>query len=54
MRRTRHVIPTLEELRHKMNEANRFSKLDLKNGYHQLELEPSSRYLTTFSTHIGL
>ena len=31
-----------------------FSKLDLNNGYHQLELHEESRYITTFSTHCGL
>ena len=31
-----------------------FSKLDLNNGYLQLELDPTSRYITTFSTHCGL
>ena len=35
---TRHVIPTLEELRRQMNGANKFSKLDLRNGYYQKEL----------------
>ena len=32
----------------------RFSTLDLSSGYHQLELAPESRYVTTFSTHVGL
>ena len=31
-----------------------FSKLDLSQAYHQLELEKQSRYITTFSTHLGL
>ena len=31
-----------------------FSKLDLNKGYHQLKLAPASRYITTFSTHVGL
>lgn len=31
-----------------------FSKLDLNHGYHQIELSPESRYITTFSTHVGL
>ena len=31
-----------------------FSKLDLSSGCHQLELHPSSRYITTFRTHNGL
>ena len=30
------------------------SKFDLNQGYNQLELEPSSRYITTVSTHVGL
>ncbi|XP_064475326.1 uncharacterized protein K02A2.6-like [Ornithodoros turicata] len=31
-----------------------FSKLDLNQGYHQLELSEESRAITTFSTHCGL
>lgn len=34
--------------------AEWFSKLDLKWGYHQIELELESRALTTFVTHTGL
>ena len=34
--------------------AQMFSKLDLNQGYNQLELAPESRYITTFSTHLGL
>ena len=29
-------------------------KSNLNSGYHQLELAPASRYITTFSTHRGL
>ena len=54
IKRTRHVIPTVEELRHDLNEAKIFSKLDLANGFHQLELDEESRNVTTFSTHMGL
>jgi len=28
--------------------------VNLHSGYHQLMLQPSSRYITTFSTHVGL
>jgi len=28
--------------------------LDLNQGYHQVELHPDSRYITTFSSHLGL
>jgi hypothetical protein len=37
-----------------LNGATVFSKLDLNQGYNQLELAPESRYITTFSTHLGL
>lgn len=51
---TRHEMPTLEELGYKLNGATHFTKLDMKQGYMQLELTPESRYLTTFYTHRGL
>ena len=31
-----------------------FSKLDLTNGFHQLELDEESKGITTFSNHVGL
>ena len=52
--RERHVTPTLEDIISDLNGAKKFSKLDLRAGYHQLELDPASRYITTFSTHVGL
>ena len=47
-------MPTVEELIHDLNGAKVFSKLDLRSGYHQLELQESSRYITCFSTHLGI
>ena len=52
--RTRHVTPTTEELVSDLNGATIFSKIDLRSGYHQLELDPESRYITTFSTDVSL
>ncbi|PFX15419.1 Retrovirus-related Pol polyprotein from transposon opus [Stylophora pistillata] len=52
--RERHPIPTLEETLEALNEAAVFSKLDLQWGYHEVELHPESRVLTTFTTHKGL
>lgn len=54
VRRERHTIPTIDELILDLNGAKVFSKLDLRSGYHQLELHPDSRYITTFSTHLGI
>ena len=52
--RTRHVTPTLDELICDLRHAQVFSKIDLRSGYHQLDLHPSSRSITTFATHCGL
>jgi hypothetical protein len=52
--RTRHIIPTIEDLVVDLNGAKYLSKLDMNQGYLQLELAPESRYITTFSTHRGL
>ena len=52
--RERYPIPTIEESLQDLNGAAVFSKLDLKWGYHQIELDQHSRALTTFTTHDGL
>ena len=54
IKRVRHPIPTVEDISFDLNGATCFSKLDLSQAYHQLELDEESRYITTFSTHIGL
>ena len=54
VKREKHLMPTIDDLVADLNGATVFSKLDLSSGYHQLELAPESRHITTFSTHIGL
>ena len=54
VKREIHITPTIDDMILDLNGATVFSKLDLSNGYHQLELDPGSRYITTFSTHVGL
>ena len=54
IKRERHLTPTLDEIMADLNNSKVFSKLDLNQGYHQLELHEDSRYITTFSTHVGL
>lgn len=54
IQRERHLTPTMDDVIHELNGATIFSKLDLTSGYHQLELHPNSRYITTFTTHLGL
>ena len=52
--RVRHPIPTVKDISLELNGAKFFSKLDLSQAYHQLELAPSCRYITTFTTHTCL
>ena len=54
IQRVRYPIPTLEEALLNMNNAKRISKVDVKEAFHQLELEFESRELTTFYTPCGL
>ena len=49
IQRERHATPTLDDILHDLNSATVFSKLDLNSAYHQLEIHPDSRYITTFS-----
>ena len=46
--RERHITPTIDEIITDLNGARWFSKIDLNSGYHQLELDEASRYITTF------
>ena len=46
-------IPTVDEVIQELNQSCVFSKLDLKMGYFQIELDESSREITTFGTHKG-
>jgi len=52
--RERHIIPKLEDILTELSGATYFTKLDLTEGYHQIELKEESRHITTFATHLGL
>jgi len=54
IKRTRHIIPTIDDLIVDLNGSQIFPKLDLNQGYHQLEISGKSRNITTFTTHVGL
>ena len=54
VKREKHLMPTTDNLIADLHGATVFSKLDLSSGYHQFELSPESRNITTFSTHVGL
>eukprot|EP00795_Rhopilema_esculentum_P016090 gene16090-7442_t len=45
--------PIVEDFVHKFHDCTIWSKLDLRQGYHQLVLDPESRSIATFSTLWG-
>ena len=51
--RNHRPVPTLEELMDDFTGCAYFSKIDLRHGYHQIELDEDSRHITTFITHVG-
>ncbi|GBG59253.1 hypothetical protein CBR_g32269 [Chara braunii] len=46
-------LPRIDDLLQRLGGAKYFSKLDLKAGYHQLEIHPRDRYKTAFKTQYG-
>ena len=53
VKRTRFVLPTLEDIAPKLAGAQYFSKLDASGGFWQIPLHPDSAKLTTFITPMG-
>ena len=52
--RERLPISTLDEVLQEFNGSTVFSKLDLRWGLHQIELQENSRNIITFIAHEGL
>nr|CAH7764201.1 unnamed protein product [Callosobruchus chinensis] len=52
--RENHPLPTMNTFLPKLRKARFFSKLDVKQAFHQIEISPRSRHITTFITHKGL
>lgn len=52
--RERHHNPAVDDVIQSLKTARTFLKLDVNCGYHQLDLEASSQYITTFFYHVGL
>ncbi|GBG80425.1 hypothetical protein CBR_g30890 [Chara braunii] len=46
-------LPRIDDLLERLGGAKFFSKLDLKSGYHQLEIPQEDRYKTAFKTRYG-
>ena len=53
MWRERDIIPTIDDIIHKVKESKVFSKLDAASGYHQIPRDEASAKLTTLITPFG-
>ncbi|XP_073959776.1 uncharacterized protein [Choristoneura fumiferana] len=54
IQRENHPLPTMDKLLPQVRDAKYFSKLDIRDAFHQLELHPESRHITTFITNRGM
>lgn len=52
--RENHPLPTMDQLSPKLRKAKVFTKLDIKDVFHQVEIKEDCRYITTFITSKGL
>ncbi|GBG63471.1 hypothetical protein CBR_g38089 [Chara braunii] len=46
-------LPRIDDLLEQLGSATYFSKLDLKSGYHQIEIQPQDRYKNAFKMRYG-
>ena len=53
IKRSHFHIPTVDKVLQFAQGARFFTQIDLKWGYHQVELKPESRYITAFVSHCG-
>ena len=46
-------VPVFDQLMDEIANASWFSNLDLRDGFHQILLQPGEEHKTAFQTHLG-
>ncbi|GBG58981.1 hypothetical protein CBR_g24330 [Chara braunii] len=54
IRKNAYPLPRIDDLLDAASGCKVFSKIDLKSGYHQIEVDPVDQHKTAFKTHDGL
>ena len=52
-RKDRYPLPLVEEILSRINNAKIFTKIDIRQAFHRIRVDPSSEELTTFRTRYG-
>ena len=52
-RKDRYPLPLVDELMERLSVAKIFTKLDIRQGFHRIRLDPKYDDLTTFRTRYG-
>ncbi|KAI9035588.1 reverse transcriptase family protein [Aspergillus affinis] len=52
-RKDRYPIPMIDEVLERVSRAKIFTKLDIRQGFHRLRMDPESEELTTFRSRFG-
>ena len=52
-RKDRYPIPLVDKLMERLSDAKVYTKLDIRQGFHRIRLDPDSSDLTTFRTRYG-
>ena len=52
--KNRTLLPLITEIKNRLQKANWFTALDLKNGYHHVRIKLSYEWKTAFRTKYGL
>uniref|UniRef100_A0A1L8DIS4 RNA-directed DNA polymerase n=3 Tax=Nyssomyia neivai TaxID=330878 RepID=A0A1L8DIS4_9DIPT len=52
--RQHYIMPTFEDFLPHLTKAKFFSRIDIKDAFHQVELCKACRHITTFITHLGV
>jgi hypothetical protein len=53
IKKDKYPLPLINELLERLNKAKVFTKLNIRQGFHRIYIDPNSKNLTTFRTRYG-